>query len=130
MRMGIIGSGNVGSALGTCGQRPGIRRLSSRKDTGRLHNSLTPDFSSLAVGHNTSAGEEVAKRAVGARVVKAFNTSFADLTESKSRSFGSVKATAGPPSCARCLEPVAMLMMQLRFNQKMWSDLALGLLGR
>ncbi len=37
-------------------------------------NPLKPDLSGLALGHTTSAGEEVARWAAGAKVVKAFNT--------------------------------------------------------
>jgi hypothetical protein len=56
-------------------------------------NPLKPDMSGLAVGHTTSAAEEVAKAAPGAKVVKAFNTTFAALMRSPSRTFGSQKAT-------------------------------------
>jgi NADPH-dependent F420 reductase len=37
-------------------------------------NPLKPDLSGLAIGHSTSAGEQVAQWASGAKVVKAFNT--------------------------------------------------------
>jgi predicted dinucleotide-binding enzyme len=37
-------------------------------------NPLKADFSGLTIGQTTSAGEEIAKLARGARVVKAFNT--------------------------------------------------------
>lgn len=37
-------------------------------------NPLTADLSGLSIGHTTSAGEEVARLAPGARVVKIFNT--------------------------------------------------------
>ncbi len=38
-------------------------------------NPVRPDLSGLAIGHTTSAGEQVASWAKGARVVKCFNTS-------------------------------------------------------
>jgi len=57
-------------------------------------NPLKPDMSGLALGHTTSAAEEVAKAAPGAKVVKAFNTTFVALMRSPSRTFGSQKAPA------------------------------------
>lgn len=44
-----------------------------------LINPVTEDFSALQIGHTTSSAEETAKLLTGARVVKAFNTVFADL---------------------------------------------------
>lgn len=44
-----------------------------------ISNPLKADFSGLSVGHTSSAAEEVARVATGARVVKAFNTIFASL---------------------------------------------------
>lgn len=120
-------------------------------------NPLTPDFSGLAVGHATSAAEEIAKWAPGAKVVKAFNTVFAEIYHSDSRFFGSRMATmfycgddegakstvvgliretgfepidAGPLRSARYLEPVAMLMIQLGYGQGMGKDIALQLIRR
>jgi 8-hydroxy-5-deazaflavin:NADPH oxidoreductase len=46
-----------------------------------MSNPITPDFSDLLFGHTTSAAEEIAKVATGARVVKAFNTIFAALLD-------------------------------------------------
>ncbi len=44
-----------------------------------VSNPVTEDFSGLAIGHSTSAAEETAKALSGARVVKAFNTVFAQV---------------------------------------------------
>lgn len=42
-------------------------------------NPVTADFSGLQLGHTTSAAEEIAKALPGAKVVKAFNTVFAQV---------------------------------------------------
>lgn len=210
MKIGIIGSGNVGSALGkiwagndneimfssrhpeklkglaeSIGKNvcyglpaeaakygevvvlsvPWTQALDALESAGSLKgkvlidctNPLKPDMSGLAVGHTTSAAEEVAKAAPGARVVKAFNTTFAAVMHSPSRTFGSQKATGfycgddssakatvseliketgldpldvGPLMCARYLEPLAMLAMQIAFVQGLGTEMALGLLRR
>ncbi|ARM87598.1 coenzyme F420-dependent NADP oxidoreductase protein [Rhizobium sp. CIAT894] len=44
-----------------------------------ITNPLKPDFSGLLFGHDTSAAEEIQRKAGGAKVVKAFNTIFAEL---------------------------------------------------
>ena len=44
-----------------------------------MSNPITADFSALLFGHTTSAAEEIARVAKGARVVKAFNTIFSSL---------------------------------------------------
>jgi 8-hydroxy-5-deazaflavin:NADPH oxidoreductase len=44
-----------------------------------ITNPLTPDYMGLTLGHVTSAAEEIAKAVPGVRVVKAFNTVFAQV---------------------------------------------------
>jgi predicted dinucleotide-binding enzyme len=210
MRIGIIGSGNVGSALGKIWGKNGHEiRFSSRnpeklralaesigknasyslpveaakfgevialavpweqaenaiKSAGSLEgkilidctNPLKADYSGLAVGGTTSAAEEVARLAPGAKVIKAFHTTFAALMQSESRMFGGINPTGfycgddaaakavvanliqetglepldvGPLANARYLEPLAMLMINLGFAQKMGTNIAIKLLRR
>ena len=146
MKIGIIGSGNVGSALGKIWAAKGHEIMFSSRHPDKIKalaesagknacfglpaeaakfgdvialavpwsqaenallsagslegkilidctNPLKPDFSGLAVGFTTSAAEEDAKVAKGAKVVKAFNTTFAVLMASESRMFGDVSPT-------------------------------------
>jgi predicted dinucleotide-binding enzyme len=44
-----------------------------------ISNPLKPDFSGLLFGHETSAADKIQNAATGAKVVKAFNTIFAEL---------------------------------------------------
>ena len=120
-------------------------------------NPVKPDLSGLAVGLTTSAAEEIAKMVPESRVVKAFNTAFAEVYHSESRLSGSrmptmfycgddsdAKSTvsrlireiglqpvdAGPLTSARYLEPLAMLMIQLGHVQGMGTNIALSLIRR
>lgn len=104
-------------------------------------NPLNADFTGLAIGHTTSAGEEVARRAPGAKVVKAFNTiganhmanpAFGGIRPSMflcgddpaarttvgelARVLGFDPVDAGPLSQARLLEPLAMLWISLAYG--------------
>lgn len=120
-------------------------------------NPLTEDMSGLAVGHSTSGAEEIAKMRPGSKVVKAFNTAFAEVFETPSRLFGSRMLTmffcgdsdeakmvtrglivqsgfepvdAGPLRSARLLEPLAMLMIQLGYAQGMGRNISISLVQR
>ena len=99
-----------------------------------ISNPVTPDMSDLSLGHSTSAAEEIQRATPGAKVVKAFNTIFAQVLGAEGS--GPVKAQdfyagddaaakdavrgliesasfepvdAGPLANARHLEPVGML---------------------
>ncbi len=210
MKIGIIGSGNVGSALGKIWARGGHDIIFSSRHPEELKglaesigknarygmpaeavklgevvvlavpwsqakdalksagpfsgktlidctNPLKSDLSGLAVECSTSAGEEVSKIAKDARVVKAFNTTFAALMQSPSRMFGTMRPVgfycgdddpakavvsgliretglepvdAGPLTSARYLEAMAMLIIQMAFVRGMGTDLAFALLRR
>ena len=105
-------------------------------------NRLASDLSGLVIGTNNSAGEEVARWAAGANVVKAFNTigaaNFAhprfgadpasmfiagDDAAAKSAAtrlaaeLGFEVVDAGPLLAARWLEPLAMLWIHLAYKQ-------------
>jgi predicted dinucleotide-binding enzyme len=110
---------------------------------------------SLALGHQWSAGEEVAKRFHRSAVVKAFNhvyyTHFADpvfngraatalycSNDDKAKAvaaqlaseMGFAPVDAGPIKNARLLEPFAVLWMQLAFLTQHDVEIAFELIGR
>lgn len=108
-------------------------------------NALLPDMSGMAVGTTTSAAEEIAKFAAGARVVEALPV-FAEVLNSPSRRFGDQSATvfytgddqeakqlvadllreidvepidAGSLKNSRYVEPAMMLLIQLAYTQQL-----------
>jgi 8-hydroxy-5-deazaflavin:NADPH oxidoreductase len=108
-------------------------------------NALLPDMSGMAVGTTTSAAEEIAKLAPGARVVEALPV-FAEVLNSPSRRFGDRQATvfytgddesakqvvadllreidvepidAGALKNSRYVEPAMMLLIQLAYVQQL-----------
>jgi predicted dinucleotide-binding enzyme len=115
-----------------------------------ISNPLKPDMSGLAVGHTTSAGEEVAAKLPGAKVVKAFNTVFAQALQ-EGPIFGSAKGQvfyagddagakdkvkdliaslgfeavdAGPLANSRYLEPIGMLNIWFGYMAKQGTGIA------
>ena len=210
MKIGIIGSGNVGSALGmrwaqighnvVFGSRnpgaddlqkavakagttaraatlqeaatssevlllatpwpPTKQVIESLGDlTGKIMidatNPLLPNLQGLEQGTTTSGGEQVARWARGARVIKAFNTIGSNIMErpafgnerpvlfycsddAEAKKVADHLATeigfeamdAGPLTQARVLEPFALLWISLAFAQGLGRDFAFKLLRR
>lgn len=69
---------NVADALKSAGDLTG-------KIVIDISNPITPDYKALTVGHTTSAAEEIQKLVAGAKVVKAWNTVFAELLPIEAR---------------------------------------------
>ena len=118
-------------------------------------NPLTPDLSGLVVGPDTSGGEEVARWAAGARVVKTFNTTGSgnmsdpaygseklamflcgDDAEAKAAVAGLIEelgfeaVDAGPLTRSRQLEQLAVLWIALAYQQGLGLDFGLALIRR
>jgi 8-hydroxy-5-deazaflavin:NADPH oxidoreductase len=188
-KIGILGDGNVGSALARGLKRAGhdVRAVGNDKAAQRdtaawgevvflavpfgalddvvrtageqlagktvvdVTNALD-DKMNLAVGFSTSGGEELQKKLPKARVVKAFNTVFAqhmdsgklgnqpltafvagdDETARKNvvglaRDIGFDPVDAGPLRNARLLEPLAFLNIQLGYVQGMGRQIGISL---
>ena len=115
-----------------------------------ITNPMTADFSGLSIGHMTSAAEEIQKRAPEARVVKAFNTVFAQVLQNGgqaggrpatvfvaaddaearakvvdlARSAGFETLETGSLATARFLEPVAALNITLGYGLGHGTDIA------
>jgi predicted dinucleotide-binding enzyme len=127
--------------------------------TGRIvidcTNPLKPDLSGLTIGYDSSAGEQVARWAKGARVVKCFNTTGANNMDNSSypdgqpvmfccgddaaakqivtelgEEVGFEMIDAGPLEIARLLEPAAMLWIHLAYKGGLGRDFAFRLMRR
>ena len=118
-------------------------------------NALNDDFTGLDLGHTTSAAEEIATWAKGAKVIKAFNT--ASTCTMADPLYGDQKATlfycgddpqaksivgslieqldfeavdAGPLKNARYLEPLAMLYIHLAMREGWGTNCAFKIMKR
>jgi 8-hydroxy-5-deazaflavin:NADPH oxidoreductase len=116
-------------------------------------NALKPDMSGLAIGTTTSGGEEVAKLAQWAKVVKAIPP-FAEVLHSANtmvgggptgvfvcgddaeareivaalvEDIGGAPIVAGPLQMARYIEPACMLLVQLAYRQGLGARIGLQL---
>ena len=114
------------------------------------------EYPELAIGHSTSAAEQIAKMLPEAKVIKAYNTAMAkqiengpyfgandgtmfycgDDEDAKASLHKIIAATGfeprdcGPLHSARLLEPLAVLMMRMAFSQGMGDEVAIKLLTR
>lgn len=120
-------------------------------------NPLAPDYVSNLLGHTTSSAEEIAKLITGARVVKAFNTIFADIMEPGKQTFEGYRGTGfycgddpgakevvakliqdagfepidvGVLKNARYLEPMAQLNIQIAYVLGRGTDVAFRYMRR
>jgi predicted dinucleotide-binding enzyme len=119
-----------------------------------VSNVLTPSFE-LALGFTTSGSEELQKMLPRARVVKAFNTIFAqnmssgklmverltvlvagddpgskDMVRKLAEGIGFDSVDAGPLKSARYLEPLGMLNITLGYGLKMGTDIGFRLVKK
>ncbi len=141
---------------------PWIRAIETVRSLGTLSGKTVMDITNpvaadmtVAIGHTTSAAEEIARVIPAAHVVKAFNSIHYEVLDNPT--FGGLKADgyycgddsgakhdvaqliadagfdpvdAGPLQNARLLEPLANLWMQLAFVNKMGTESAFKLLRR
>ena len=115
-----------------------------------ITNPMKADFSGLSIGHMTSAAEEIQKRAPQAKVVKGFNTIFAQVLQNGgqaaghpatvfvaaddetaraavvdlAQSAGFETLETGALAIARYLEPVAALNITLGYGLGHGTDIA------
>jgi predicted dinucleotide-binding enzyme len=80
-----------------------------------ITNPLTADYMGLTIGHSTSAAEEIQKAFPGAKVVKAFNTVFAQVVAGGSKLDGVTVPVYFAGDDAAAKETVKALIESLAF---------------
>jgi NADPH-dependent F420 reductase len=143
-------AGEQVNALKSCGDLKG-------KIVIDISNPLKPDMSGLSVGFTTSFAEELAKALPGVKIVKAFNTVFAQvlnegpdfgkgihasafycsddeaarkIVHQLIESMGFNAIDTGPLANARYLEPMGMLNIWFGYMAKRGTGIALNLAQR
>jgi len=143
-------AGEQVNALKSCGDLKGNIVID-------IANPLKPDMSGLSVGFTTSFAEELAKEFPGVKIVKAFNTVFAQVLNEGPDFGNGIRASAyyccdgevarktvhqliesmgfdaidaGPLVNARYLEPMGMLNIWLGYMAKRGTGIALNLVKR
>lgn len=81
-----------------------------------ITNPLTADYMGLTLGHTTSAAEEIQKAFPGAKVVKAFNTLFAQLLAAGSQVAGKTVPVYFAGDDARAKQTVEELIRSAGFS--------------
>jgi len=120
-----------------------------------ITNPLTSDFMGLTIGHSTSAAEQIQKAFPEAKIIKAFNTVFAQVLAQGARlheatvpvffaaddasaketvkaliqSIGFLPLDAGPLKNARYLEPLAALNIYLGYGAGHGTSIAPSWIG-
>ena len=81
-----------------------------------ISNPMTADYMGLTIGHDTSAAEQIQKALPQARVVKAFNTVFAQVLAEGPKLNGATVPIFVAGDDAEAKEPVSSLVHSLGFS--------------
>ena len=81
-----------------------------------ITNPLTADYMGLTIGHSTSAAEEIQKAVPGAKIVKAFNTVFAQVIAGGPKLAGATVPVYFAGDDAAAKETVKSLIQSMDFD--------------